>query len=49
MQEFLSLPGVYCLPILKKSYPDKKQEWHHSHTQETVKELTELSEKFETN
>ena len=24
MQEFLSLPGVYCLPILKKSHPDKK-------------------------
>ena len=31
MQEFLSLPGVYCLPILKKSHPGKKQEWHHSH------------------
>lgn len=24
MQEFLSLPGVYCLPILKKLHPDKK-------------------------
>ena len=41
--------GVNQMKILYSSCPSEMRDTFLHHTQETVKELTELSEKFETN